>query len=139
MGTLTEQVVLELRPSDPRWLFEHPDAVATGDVLGSRTITLPLGSAVARELRWLITDPELWSDGLVPQAVPAGLVAPARMLASGDRRWWTSARLPGERYLPAGGGVSNAADVLLTKFTPGPMRRAAERRAASRARARGTR
>lgn len=90
MGVLTEQVVLELRPSDPRWLFEHPDAVGTAE---ARTITLPVGSAVSRELRWLITDPDLWSDGVVPQAVPAGLTAPARMLSGEYRRWWTSGRL----------------------------------------------
>jgi hypothetical protein len=136
VGTLTEAVVLELVPSDPRWLWEHPDAVAAG---AGRTITLTAGSTPARELAWLIVDPALWSDGRVPTAVPAGLETPARMLRSQRRRWWASAKLPGEAYLPPGGGVPNAADVSLTKYTPGPMRAAAGRRARLRAGGRGGR
>jgi hypothetical protein len=137
VGTLTEEVVLELRPEDPRWLWEHPDAVEVG---GSRTITLLTGSTPARELGWLIVDPALWSDGLVPSAVPAGLMAPTRMLTSPDRRWWSSTQLSGERYQRGPlGGASDAADVSLTKYAPEPLRRAAAGRARLRAGGRGGR
>jgi hypothetical protein len=137
VGTLTEEVVLELVPSDPRWLWDHPDAV---EVAGVRSITLTLGSTPARELAWLLVDPVLWSDGLVPSAVPAGLDAPRRMPVSPYRRWWSSTRLPAEVYSRGpGGGVPDAADVTLTQFAPATLRRAAAGRARLRAGGRGGR
>jgi hypothetical protein len=82
---LLEDVTLRVRPDDPRWLRSWPTAVASGS---GWTITVPAGPNPPRELAWLLTDPELWSNGRVPRDAPSSLDPPRRMSFQGRSGYW---------------------------------------------------